>query len=191
MPSPKFYVQISPVVVTFDAHTAIWLNAFALNLHHSLKKTNQENVSVPLNYIDVRIETFMTRVSRKNNYISTSLLSKQLWQHAEIYMWLRPVKNWEMLQILYQDLFSLSFSHHCLINNSAIQQSINQQLLLIYHFITMCVPHWLTEFKEIKRTILVYYPTINHWNRPRKTFSSPSWNLYGSRFIGLEFRIWN
>uniref|UniRef100_A0A0A9WS61 UHRF1-binding protein 1-like protein n=1 Tax=Lygus hesperus TaxID=30085 RepID=A0A0A9WS61_LYGHE len=63
LPSPKFYVQINPVVLNFDAYTVLWLNAFALNLHHSLKKANQENsTEAPLNYIDVRLEAIMPRV---------------------------------------------------------------------------------------------------------------------------------
>ncbi|KAK7794549.1 hypothetical protein R5R35_009669 [Gryllus longicercus] len=61
LPPPKFYVQINPVQVRFDVCSCLWLNAFLLNLHHSLMATKpQQPAAMP--YIDVKIEAIMPRI---------------------------------------------------------------------------------------------------------------------------------
>ncbi|XP_073986292.1 bridge-like lipid transfer protein family member 3B isoform X2 [Rhodnius prolixus] len=65
LPSPKFYVQMNPVIINFDVATLLWLNSFALNLRQSLVTAHEENSSTqttPLNYIDVKIEAIMPRL---------------------------------------------------------------------------------------------------------------------------------
>ncbi|KAK9497050.1 hypothetical protein O3M35_004434 [Rhynocoris fuscipes] len=64
LPSPKFYVQMNPVVINFDVATVLWLNSFALNLKQSLVRAHEENSSqsTPLNYVDIKIEAIMPRL---------------------------------------------------------------------------------------------------------------------------------
>jgi hypothetical protein len=64
VPAPKFYVQLNPVQIHFDLCSCLWLNSFALNLHHSLLSSNldQQQASAALTYIDVKLEAIMPRV---------------------------------------------------------------------------------------------------------------------------------
>jgi len=64
VPSPKFYVHLNPVQIHFDLCSCLWLNSFALNLHHSLLSSNldQQQASAALTYIDVKLEAIMPRV---------------------------------------------------------------------------------------------------------------------------------
>lgn len=61
LPPPKFYMQVNPVQVHFDVCSCLWLNAFLLNLHHSLMAAQPQPPS-SLPYIDVKIEAIMPRI---------------------------------------------------------------------------------------------------------------------------------
>lgn len=68
MPPPKFYVQLNPIQVNFDVCSCLWLNSFALNLHHSLMNKDTQTVHTSSNfmYFDVKIEAILPRVSGCN-----------------------------------------------------------------------------------------------------------------------------
>ena len=78
MPSPKFYVQLNPVQIHFDLCSCLWLNSFALNLHHSLFSSNpdQQQASAALTYIDVKLEAIMPRVC--HFFVCTVLMKSSL-----------------------------------------------------------------------------------------------------------------
>lgn len=65
VPPSKFYAQLNPVQINFDALTVLWLNTFALNVYKSLMTTNvanQDNLGGMI-YFDILIEAIMPRVS--------------------------------------------------------------------------------------------------------------------------------
>lgn len=67
MPPSKFYAQLNPVQMNFDALTVLWLNTFALNVYKSLMTTNvanQDNLGSMI-YFDILIEAIMPRVSNR------------------------------------------------------------------------------------------------------------------------------
>ncbi|XP_076181630.1 bridge-like lipid transfer protein family member 3B isoform X2 [Ptiloglossa arizonensis] len=64
LPPPKFYVQLNPIQVNFDVCSCLWLNSFALNLHHSLMNKDTQTVHTSSNfmYFDVKIEAILPRI---------------------------------------------------------------------------------------------------------------------------------
>ncbi|XP_025411987.1 UHRF1-binding protein 1-like isoform X4 [Sipha flava] len=63
LPPSKFYAQLNPVQLNFDALTVLWLNTFALNVYKSLMTTNvanQDNLGSMI-YFDILIEAIMPR----------------------------------------------------------------------------------------------------------------------------------
>jgi len=67
VPPSKFYAQLNPVQMNFDALTVLWLNTFALNVYKSLMTTNvanQDNLGNMI-YFDILIEAIMPRVSNQ------------------------------------------------------------------------------------------------------------------------------
>lgn len=65
MPPSKFYAQLNPIQMNFDALTVLWLNTFALNVYKSLMTTNvanQDNLGNMI-YFDILIEAIMPRVN--------------------------------------------------------------------------------------------------------------------------------
>lgn len=63
LPPSKFYAQLNPVQMNFDALTVLWLNTFALNVYKSLMTTNvanQDNLGNMI-YFDILIEAIMPR----------------------------------------------------------------------------------------------------------------------------------
>ena len=61
VPPPKFYVQVNPIQISFDVVTLLWFNSFALNLYQSILASRKDTNSG--NYVDVKIEAIMPRVS--------------------------------------------------------------------------------------------------------------------------------
>jgi len=67
VPPSKFYAQLNPVQMNFDALTVLWLNTFALSVYKSLMTTNvanQDNLGNMI-YFDILVEAIMPRVSNQ------------------------------------------------------------------------------------------------------------------------------
>lgn len=64
VPSPKLYMQVNPVKVTFDLPSCLWCNSFVLNLLSCIKTTQAANMEGENDfaYIDVTVEAIMPRV---------------------------------------------------------------------------------------------------------------------------------
>lgn len=61
MPAPKLYVQLSPVRISVDVPSVIWLGAFLPHVARALQQEVEIETPAPP-YMDVRMEAIMPKV---------------------------------------------------------------------------------------------------------------------------------
>lgn len=63
VPAPKLYVQLSPVRISVDVQSVVWLGAFLPHVARALKREELSKEDVPQPpYMDVRMESIMPKV---------------------------------------------------------------------------------------------------------------------------------
>lgn len=84
VPAPKLYVQLSPVRVSLDVNSAVWLGAFLPHVAGALAPPRRGAVDPdtppPAPYMDVRMEAIMPKVSRMHY----CLRNPWLWMNNKI-----------------------------------------------------------------------------------------------------------
>ena len=68
------FVNVNPVRLSLDYMTVVWLNAFSLNLLHSLDLPES---TVPKIHTDMRIDALMPRVSSPIDMVATRCLNSR------------------------------------------------------------------------------------------------------------------